>query len=117
MSSPLGGEVDRGEGASVRLGRRRRPSSLMADIGRGRFNICSRPVPPVFGGGNGAAIAVPVGVERFFACVVGGFACVSWSVISDEFEISEVLFSAFNAFSAASRSAFCCRRILSTNGE
>jgi hypothetical protein len=88
---------------------------LMADIGRGRFNICSRPAPPVFGGGNGAAIAVPVGVERFFVCVVGAFACVSWSVISDEFEISEALF--FNAFSAASRSAFCCRRILSTNRE
>jgi hypothetical protein len=89
----------------------------MADIGRGRFNICSRPAPPVFGGGNGAAIAVPLGVERLFVCVVGAFACVSRSVISDEFEISEALFSAFNAFSAASRSAFCCRRILSTNRE
>ena len=109
MSSPLEGEVDRGEDVSVRSGRRKRPRPLMADIGPGRFNICSRPVPPVFGGGNG--------VNRFFVCVVGAFACVPWDVIPDEFEISEALFSALNATSAASRSAFCCRRILSTNGE
>jgi hypothetical protein len=126
-SSCFGGEAGRGEGASVRLGRRRRPSSLMADIGRGRFNSCSRPALPVLAGGGGAGIAVPVrvgvavGGAGVFVGAVGIFACVMaggvfCTVISDEVETNEALVSACraNAFSAASRSAFCCRRILST---
>jgi hypothetical protein len=41
-------EVDRGKVASVRSGRGRRSSSLMADIERERFSICPRP-PRTFG--------------------------------------------------------------------
>lgn len=117
MSSLPGGVAGRGEDASARFGRRRRPISLMADIGRGRFMICSRPAFPVLAGGSGAAVAVPVGGDRIFVWAAGFFAFASCAVISDEFEINEALVSALNAFSAASRSAFCCRRILSTNGE
>lgn len=116
-SSLLGGVAGCGEDASARFGRRRRPISLMADIGRGRFMICSRAALPVLAGSGGDAVAVPVGGDRILVCAVGFFACVSCTVISDEFEINEALVSALNAFSAASRSAFCCRRILSTNGE
>jgi hypothetical protein len=123
-SSLLGGVAGRGEDASARFGRRRRPSSLMADIGRGRFKICSRPVLPVLAGGGGAGVAVPDGGDGIFVCAAGTFACVSCSAFSDEFEINDALVSALNAFSAASRSfsaasrsAFCCRRILSTSGE
>jgi len=92
----------------------------MADVGRERFDVCSRPVPPeVVGGGvgvdgSGAVVVVPVGGGGIFVCVVGIFAGVSCMVISDEFEINEALASAL-AFSAASRSAFCCRRILLTS--
>ena len=120
--SCFGGEAGRGGGTSVRFGRRRRPSSLMAEIGRGRFNSCSRPALPVFAGGGGAGIAVPVGVgvggAGVFVGAVGIFACVFCTVISDDVETNEALVSArlANAFSAASRSAFCCRRILSTIG-
>jgi hypothetical protein len=124
MSSLLGGVAGWGEDASARFGRRSRPISLMADIGRGRFMICSRPVFPVLAGGSGAAAGAPVGGDRIFVWAAGFFAFVSCTVISDEFEINEALVSALNAFSAASRSfsaasrsAFCCRRILSTNGE
>ena len=76
-SSLLGGVAGRGEDASARFGRRRRPSSLRADIGRGRFKICSRPALPVLAAGGGAVIAVPVGGDGIFVCAVGIFACAS----------------------------------------
>jgi hypothetical protein len=121
-SSFFGGVAGPGDDACARFGRKRRPSSLMADIGRGRFNKCSRPVVPVLAGGGGADVVVPVGGDDgIFVCAA---ACVSCRVNSDELEINEALVSALNAFSAASRSfsaasrsAFCCRRILLTSGE
>ena len=89
----------------------------MVDGGRERLDVCSRPVlPGVAGGGadGGVVVAVPVGGGGIFVCVVGIFGGVSCTLISGDFESNEVLASAL-AFSAASRSAFCCRRILSTN--
>src|SRR5712671_4557650 len=89
-SLSLGGGVGgRGKDASERLGRRNRPSSLIAEIGRGSFIICSRPVIPVLAGGGGAAVSAPVGVDGIFVCVVRVFVCVSRSVISEEFDINE----------------------------
>jgi hypothetical protein len=89
----------------------------MADVGgRERLDVCSRAVlPEVAGGGVGGTIVDVSGVGGgIFVCVVGIFAGVSGTFISGGFEINEALVSAL-AFSAASRSAFCCRRILSTN--
>jgi hypothetical protein len=116
-SSPLGGEVGRGKEASERFGRRRRPSSWMADVGRERLDVCSRlAFPGVAGGGvgDGDVVTAPAGGGGIFVCVVEFFAGVSCTLISGVLDINEALASAL-AFSAASRSAFCCRRILSTN--
>jgi len=88
----------------------------MVDAGRERLDVCSRPVLPGVGGGGvdgGAVVALPSGGGGIFVCVVGIFAGVSCTVIFGGFEIKEAL--SVLAFSAASRSAFCCRRILSTN--
>ena len=72
-------------------------------------------LPGVAGGGvNGGAVVDVRAGGGIFVCVVGIFAGVSCTLISGGFEINEALASAL-AFSAASRSAFCCRRILSTN--
>jgi hypothetical protein len=113
-TSSLFEDVGWGEGDSGRL-RRNRPISLMADIGR--FDVCSGPGLPVLAGDDEAGFVVPMGVDGVFVCDAGLFACVSCAVPSDEFEIDEAFASALNAFSAASRSAFCCRRILSTRVE
>jgi len=89
----------------------------MADVGGERLGVCSRLVLPGVAGGcvdGGAVVALPAGDGGNFVCVVGIFAGVSCTVISGWFEINEALVSAL-AFSTASRSAFCCRRILSTN--
>lgn len=118
-SSVLGGGVGWDEEASERFERRRRPSSLKADAGRERLDVCSRPILSVVAGGGvggGAVVSGPGGGGGIFVCMVGIFDDVSCTVISGGFEINEALASAF-AFSAASRSAFCCRRILSTNWQ
>ena len=97
----------------------------MVDVGRERLDVCSRPVLPgfvvvvVIGGGGGgfdggAVVTVPAGGGSIFVCVLGVFAGVSCTVDFGGFETNEALVSAL-AFSAASRSAFCCRRIRSTN--
>ncbi len=88
----------------------------MADDGRERFDDCSGPaLPEVAGGGiDGRAFVAVLAGGGIFVCVVGIFVSVSDIVISGGFEINEALVSAL-AFSAASRSAFCCRKILSTN--
>lgn len=89
----------------------------MVDVGRERLDVCSRPVlPGVSGSGvdDRAVVAVLAGGGGIFVCVVGIFAGVSCTVIFGGFEINEALVSAL-AFSAASRSAFCCRKIRSTN--
>lgn len=115
-SSLLGGGVGWDEEASGRFERRRRPRSWMADAGRERLDDCSRPVLSVVAGGGvaGGAVVSGPGGGGIFVCEVEIFDDVSFTVISGGFKIDEALASAL-AFSAASRSAFCCRRILSTN--
>ena len=84
--SLMGWEAGRDEEGSERFWRRRRPSSLIAELGR--FKICSRPVF-VGGCGTGAVIAPPVGADGVFCVAI------------PELATSEALASLI-AFSAAS---------------
>ena len=102
-SLPRGGEIARDE-VLGRLGRRRRPISLIADVGR--LKICSRLVPVVCL----VAVLLGVGGGEIIVPVAGILVCVSCTRVS-ELETND----ARCAFSAASRSAFCWRRILSTS--
>lgn len=72
-SSPLGGEVGRDE-VFGRLGRKRRPRSLIADVGR--LKICSRLVPVACVKG---LVAEPTGVGggAIFVSVARILVCVS----------------------------------------
>ena len=109
------GRLGQDEVVSERFGRRRRPSSwiigwLSSGLGRERFDGSGLPgfagSPPYR---SGVALAGGAGTA-------GTFVCASCMVFSDEFEINETLASAlaFSAsFSAPSRLASCCLKILS----
>ncbi len=61
-----------------------------------------------------AVVAVPVGGNGTLVCMGRILVCVSPIVVCGGLRINEASVSTL-AFSAASRSAFCCRMILSTN--
>jgi hypothetical protein len=73
VSSPRGGEVGRDE-EFCRLGRRKRPKSLIADVGR--FRICSR-LAPIACGGDFVAEPTGVGGGGIFVSVASILVCVS----------------------------------------
>lgn len=100
MSSLLEGGVGWGEGASGRFG---------GPWSHEHLDVCSGPVFPGVGCGDGARIAVLC--DGIFGWVVGISICVSCTVISGALEINRASVST-TTFSAASRSF--SRRIPST---